>query len=171
MDCKINSNSDMSTELYNAYDSGNMARVLRLISDHPHTIVDNSEKISRMLFIATIRGHITMVRLLLNAGIDVARCTMEDRDPLFAACLHGYVSIVEEFLSRGSDPNRRSCHGNTLLCLAAKMNNSEMIDVLLRFGSNPTIPDGNGYTPKMIAAKCSNIEIMKKLLLAERAHH
>ncbi|MGA1600601.1 MAG: ankyrin repeat domain-containing protein, partial [bacterium] len=69
---------------------------------------------------AAMRGHVSVVELLLNwkARINLARG--DGKTALHCAALHGHASCVRLLLSRGADPNCQDCFQRTPEQLAPK---------------------------------------------------
>lgn len=93
------------------------------------------------LHIASARGHVDAVSLLLKhkAGVDIR--DPEGYTPLHAASLHGHIKVAKVLIECGADASNFSSDGLIPLHLAA---NREMLELLYRAKALLLTPDNEG---------------------------
>lgn len=114
---------------------------------------------------AVDRGHVEMVRLLLDAGAD-PDLRGGGHAPLVRAALLGHAQITGMLLKHGADPDIKSSDGNTALTAAATMNRPEVIRVLMGFRPDYTLHNLEGRTALSVAALEGFEEAVRALLEA-----
>ena len=85
---------------------------------------------------AVIRGHSSIVRMLVLAGADVATVTNEENTLLMLAVLSENQDIVEFLLTREARINAKDSVGGTALMLAAASAQNQIIEILLDAGAD-----------------------------------
>jgi ankyrin repeat protein len=58
------------------------------------------------LYVASDKGHLEVVRVLLDHGADVNTPAAYAGSALFAACCNGHVEVVRILLEHGAAPNQ-----------------------------------------------------------------
>ncbi|XP_076081216.1 uncharacterized protein LOC143052139 [Mytilus galloprovincialis] len=131
------------------------------------------------LFIASQRGHVEIVKLLLQNGADVNKCKKNGASPLFVACHEGHLEIVKLLHKSKADVNL--CKHQKLLgeadqigleikgCIsplfiACKIGNSKIVQFLLDHDADTEISTEIGKTPLFIALQNSHEEIARLLI-------
>ncbi|KAL6894888.1 ankyrin repeat-containing domain protein [Trichoderma evansii] len=120
---------------------------------------------------ASERGHLNIVKLLLQRGAEVNAppSPVAGRTALQAASRGGFVAIVHLLLSLGAQVNAPSARykGITALQGACLKGNLEIVELLLRSGADVQA-SGGGYdgdgTALHAAAEKGHVEIVKKLI-------
>jgi ankyrin repeat protein len=98
---------------------------------------------STPLYVAAVQGEAEIVRLLLEAGADPNRESMDETEgtPLCAAAAHDRAEIVRLLLEHGADPNVVEGKDDevpmTALRWAQNYGHSEIIRLLLEAGADP----------------------------------
>jgi ankyrin repeat protein len=87
---------------------------------------------------AAERGHVAVIRELLDAGANIAGdCGCVTREsPLWAAVVNGQLAAATELLRRGADPNHRARSGIGCLHAAAMRGDLALVDLLLQHGAD-----------------------------------
>jgi ankyrin repeat protein len=122
---------------------------------------------SRPLFSAMARGHIEVMRLLLDHGADVHAKGWDG-----STLLHntGEPDFVKLLLARGADKEARDYGGRTPLHVCAIMAWLEAAEILLEAGADVNARDCQGWTPLHYAALASrkgktfSLDLTKMLL-------
>lgn len=120
---------------------------------------------------ASERGHLTIVKLLLDRGAEVNAppSPVAGRTALQAAARGGFGAIVQLLLSLGAQVNAPSARykGITALQGACLQGNSEIVELLLRSGAD-VHASGGGYdgdgTALHAAAEKGHLEVVKRLI-------
>ena len=94
---------------------------------------------------ATCNGDTEIVKLLIDAGVDVNITNSSGRNPLSYAAENGHVEIVKLLITLGADVNNQSSEDGTSVLIEAS-NNTDIIKVLLESGADPNIQSNYGYT-------------------------
>ncbi|KAF7255373.1 hypothetical protein EG68_08995 [Paragonimus skrjabini miyazakii] len=112
------------------------------------------------LHVATWQGHISMVKLLLQAGTPVDIRDREGRTPLQLSAWQGHAAICHLLLHEGNARVDAVCsQGATSLCIAAQEGHHDVCAVLLQAGANPFQADSHGRTPYRVALKAGHLDI------------
>jgi ankyrin repeat protein len=116
--------------------------------------------------IATIKGHLGVVKLYLDYHPDLAithdadGCTV-----LHRAAEFGHLDIVKMLLGMERvDLLARGQQGNTALHYAVNRGYNEIVQLLMEHGADVNVADEKGLTPVMIAAARRNITLLLRLL-------
>ncbi len=99
-----------------------------------------------LLHVAAGKGHLQLVRLLLESGVDVNANNGHQDTPLHFAATHGYPDVGLELLARGADKDPRNDRGLTPLHLAAMSGRLKFIELLLENGVEVNVLDNKGWT-------------------------
>ncbi|KAF6767879.1 hypothetical protein AHF37_09814, partial [Paragonimus kellicotti] len=112
------------------------------------------------LHVATWQGHLSMVKLLLQAGTPVDIRDREGRTPLQLSAWQGHAAICHLLLHEGNARVDAVCsQGATSLCIAAQEGHHDVCAVLLQAGANPFQADSHGRTPYRVALKAGHLDI------------
>lgn len=112
------------------------------------------------LHTAVLKGHISVVRFLLDRGIEGEVC-----DPLLhAAALKGNLEITRLLLAKGAHLEASFFDELTPLYVAAKYGRREVVKELLSAGAQKEIKDKDGYSPLLIAVEREHYDVVKILL-------
>lgn len=104
-----------------------------------------------LLAVAAARGHLPVVRQLLQAGVDADDGGRGDT-PLHAAVRHGHAGVVALLLRRGADSARHDGAGMTPLGAAVAGHRLDCVKALLEGGAEPDLKDRDGRSPMHWAA-------------------
>ncbi|XP_061442853.1 ankyrin repeat and KH domain-containing protein 1 isoform X2 [Rhineura floridana] len=121
------------------------------------------------LTLACYKGHLDMVRFLLEAGADQEHKTDEMHTALMEACMDGHVEVARLLLDSGAQVNMPADSFESPLTLAACGGHVELAALLIERGANLEEVNDEGYTPLMEAAREGHEE-MVALLLAQGAN-
>ena len=93
-----------------------------------------------------------LVRILLDAGADLAVTGEDGQTPLRRAVEWADAGTVRLLLDAGVDPNSRDGEGSTPLHGAAERGQDQIAGALLEAGADVNATDGQGATPLHLAA-------------------
>ncbi|PIC53240.1 hypothetical protein B9Z55_003026 [Caenorhabditis nigoni] len=115
------------------------------------------------LHLAAQSGHDSLVRMLLNQGVQVdATSTTMNVIPLHLAAQQGHIAVVGMLLSRSTQQQHaKDWRGRTPLHLAAQNGHYEMVSLLIAQGSNINVMDQNGWTGLHFATRAGHLSVVK----------
>ena len=163
--CMPDTYASGQTILWWAVCDGREAAVKQLIEKG----VDANIDISKAALIATKRGYVKIVELLLGTGkvdVNIYSRAISNHTMLMEAALKGNDSIIKLLLETGKvDVNLKNDDSHTLLMLAARGGYDAIVKLLLDIGLvDINSKDGNRYTPLMQAAYSGRNAVVKVLL-------
>ncbi|CAI8028796.1 Ankyrin-3, partial [Geodia barretti] len=124
------------TELHNAAERGDVEAVERLLSTSVNVNSRTEDEGHTALRLASWKGHVEVVRLLLKAGAAVFIPDKCCRTPLYWASVRGHRAVVEQLLENGADVSICSEDGLSPLYVASQEGHSEVVDVLVKAGAD-----------------------------------
>jgi ankyrin repeat protein len=117
------------------------------------------EKVNKMgmrpLHIAIQKGHVNVVKALLNHKADAEKFTPAQLDkltPLMIACQQGHLEIVKILVNHGVKLAATDRRGRTATAHAVINGHANVLSYLLRLGVNPNVTDSSGNTLAHYAA-------------------
>ena len=129
-------NSQTETKLTNALtlisaaEDGDAARVARLLDSGASADERPAPGGETPLMRAAARGHLEVVRVLLDAGADVCASRADGFTPLVLAVFFGHEEVVRLLVERGADPSARTNLGTTAARWAEARGFASMAEVL-----------------------------------------
>ena len=117
-----------------------------------------------LLDAATLMGHLEVVRVLLEQGVDVNSASQDGYTALLCAVHFGRADLLENvidmLLSAGADVDAPLADGFTPLHLASTRRDcGDVTAILLQHGAAKDALNGNGRSPLHMAAELSLIHI------------
>lgn len=111
-----------------------------------------------------LRGHVPLVRLLLQRGAPVGATDCAGRTPLHEASWHGHSQVAELLLRRGAPTAARSGAGLLPLHCAAALGRTLLAGLLLGApGPGPEAADARGWTAAHWAAAGGRLPVLELL--------
>jgi uncharacterized protein len=151
-----------------ACEKGDSEAVLNLLKEgvDPNTTCVLHEKSVTPLIIVSNYGHLSIVKILINAGADVNLKNADGCSPLIIACDKGHENVVNELLKHKADANAATSNGEVPLQVACKIGNLKIVEQLLKHKANVNvkITASNQSTPLYIASDIGNVKIVEMLL-------
>lgn len=136
-------------EIHQAVADGNAARVKELLKKDPTLaeVPDEADQFSSLpLHLAARNGDMEIVKLLLDAGVDVDCGDSDESTPLHVAALRRHQDIVAFLLAKGADVNRRDKNGAYALSFAASGGDSAIVRLILDAGADLNYRGPRGET-------------------------
>ncbi|XP_025055158.1 BRCA1-associated RING domain protein 1 isoform X2 [Alligator sinensis] len=125
------------------------------------TTTKRNHKGETLLHIASIKGDLTAVELLLKNGADPNVKDHAGWTPLHEACNHGHKEVVELLLQHGALVNTTGYHNDSPLHDAAKNGHVSIVELLLLHGASHNALNIFGLRPVDYA----ETEKMKSVLM------
>ena len=76
---------------------------------------------------ASERGHLDIVKCLIEKGADVNAKDEDEETALHLASEEGHLEIVQYLIEKGADINAKDCYGQTALYLVSEQNTHEAV--------------------------------------------
>ena len=95
---------------------------------------------------AAKEGRINVVRLFIDAGMDINTQDKLQLRALTTAAFHGHYDIVKYLVEKGADLSVINYGGNNALIEAARSNNTAMAILLIELGVEINALDNQGHT-------------------------
>ncbi len=105
---------------------------------------------------AAERGHMNIVKLLLQNGAIVDRKNSQDWTALLLATKNGDENIVELLLENGADPSKKDKYGDNALFYAARRGDIGIAGLLLEKGADVEQKNKSGITAAELARRNDN---------------
>lgn len=161
-------NENGHTPLMEAASAGHVGVASTLLEKGAGINTHSNEFKESALTLACYKGHLDMVKFLLEAGADHEHKTDEMHTALMEACMDGHVDVARLLLNSGAQVNMPIDSFESPLTLAACGGHVELANLLIERGANLEEVNDEGYTPLMEAAREGH-EDMVALLLAHGA--
>jgi ankyrin repeat protein len=131
-------------ELYNACNNNDEENVIRLIKQgHDINLPD---EYMPLLILVTKNKNLTILRILINNGIDIDSKDKYGLTALHYASLINNLDIMNELLLFGASVDIKDSGGNTALIFASKNGYENIIKLLLNYGANVNASNNIGET-------------------------
>jgi ankyrin repeat protein len=150
--------------LYHAARLGLRDLAEHLIAEHPEHINAGSNDGFAPIHAAARGGHVDILALLLEHGVDVDSRNVYDQTPLSWAAVRGEVNVGRYLLDCGADINAPNDYDATPLYLAAYHGRFEFVRMLLERGARIDVGDPQGRTPLHLAVEEGTIRTVRLLL-------
>ncbi|XP_029957966.1 inversin isoform X2 [Salarias fasciatus] len=136
-----------------------------MLSLNPHIDINMADKYGgTALHAASLSGHVSTVKLLLEKGAMVDSLDVMKHTPLFRACEMGYRDVILTLIKGSARVDLVDVDGHTALHWAALGGNAEVCQILMENGISPNVQDQAGRTPLQCAAYGGYITCMAVLM-------
>jgi uncharacterized protein len=155
----------VTEDIFAAAARGNLTRLRALLQRDLHLLAAHSSDGWTPLHLAAHFGRLEAVRLLLQAGADVAaRSTNPSANTALHAALAGRsLPVAELLLAAGVHVNAQQHGGYTALQAAAQHGDVALIALLLRHGADRTLAADDGRTALAMAEAGGHLEAVNLL--------
>ena len=139
-------------DLYNAAKVGNLERLQMLLLEHGAVMNQGYGSFNEtILSVSCWKGHLVVVRYLVEGGADIEKADPDGWTPLHVASVYGCTEVVRYLLEQGADRDRRGNSGWTPLHFAARYNHLEVALLLMSYGSDLNAMTNLGQLPIDVA--------------------
>ena len=122
-------------------------KIIRAIITHGAEVNATNKLNSTALMLASEKGNIDAMKVLLKAGASPAITDVRGGTWLHSAlCGHCSTEALQTIIDLGAEVNATNEQNCTALMLAAEKGNIDDMNVLLKAGANRAIKDADGYT-------------------------
>lgn len=108
---------------------------------------------STALMLASARGNLPLVELLLARGADLGARNRQGESALVFGADSGSLEVVSRLLAAGAEVDALTGEGESAMHAAAVNAGPEMLDLLHRYGGDIGRGDQNGWTPILAALR------------------
>lgn len=150
--------------LVHAAGSGNLALLDLLVESG--ALLDNAQAKNTPLAMASIKGHLPVIKRLVELKVDLNQRCKEQYTALMHACENGRSECVELLLALGADPDLMSDHQSFALTIAAEKGQTDIVSLLLKFNVRLDAANHPGYRALLKAAARHDLGIATLLLSA-----
>ncbi|XP_062555858.1 ankyrin repeat and KH domain-containing protein mask-like isoform X3 [Armigeres subalbatus] len=157
-------NENGHTPLMEAASAGHVGVAKILLERGAGINTHSNEFKESALTLACYKGHLDMVRYLLEAGADQEHKTDEMHTALMEASMDGHVEVARLLLDSGAQVNMPKDSFESPLTLAACGGHVDLAMLLIERGANIEEVNDEGYTPLMEAAREGHEEMVALLL-------
>jgi ankyrin repeat protein len=108
-------------------------------------------------------GHVEIVQLLINNGLDINEL-LGGAPPITLAAEQGYIDLVTFLLNNNADVNKTGNSRVTALHQAAQFGHLEIVKLLLEHGADKNIMSIHNVTPLDLAQRYGYIDVARLLI-------
>jgi ankyrin repeat protein len=157
--------------IHRATDMGDTEAAARMLDEDPR-LLTTKRNMYPLLTRAAKEGHLGIVKLLLERGIDVNTGMTTWGTSLHPAALFGHEEVVSTLLNSGADVYRRSVSGCTALLYASVNGHVAVVRLLLQSMGGRGLDErkANGCTALWCACAYGHADVVRALLLAGADH-
>ena len=130
--------------------AGHYSLVADMLRRSPSEVRSVDAMMFTPLHSAAVRGHVDVVRLLLDAGAEVDAADDRGRTPLFRAAEYGRAAVVDLLVDCGAHLDWVDAFGWTALYQSTLCGQRDMVAHLLRLGAD--VDGAGGESPVLVAA-------------------
>ena len=116
------------------------------------------------LFIATERGHLEIVKVLLDAGVDLDSKDSTGQTALYRATRRGDDILMRFLIQRGAALETKDDNGRTVFSANAKYCDDSHLRILLDAGADPNTTGHDGISELYDAAAAGDVAYVRTLL-------
>ncbi|XP_055359449.1 inversin isoform X2 [Betta splendens] len=139
--------------------------ICTMLSLTPHIDINMADKYGgTALHAASLSGHVSTVKLLLDRGAMVDSLDVMKHTPLFRACEMGHRDVILTLIKGSASVDLVDVDGHTALHWAALGGNAEVCQILMENGISPNVQDQAGRTTLQCAAYGGYITCMAVLM-------
>ncbi len=136
-----------------------------LAIDHPQDVHSQGfDDKSTPIHMASINGHVEVVRILVEHGADAKAQDGMGRTALHVASAEGHVEVVRMLVEHGVGATAQDGKGLTPLHVASTWGHVDVVCVLVEYGADVATQDEHGWTPLHLALAWGRLEVARFLV-------
>ena len=116
------------------------------------------------LWIAAVKGHFDVVRLLIEQNAEVDGRTSSNSTPLRATAFDGHLDIVRCLVENGADVNARTNFNSTPLMVTCYRGYLDVASYLVKHGADINLHDNEGSSCLHRASEGGHVQLACELL-------
>jgi ankyrin repeat protein len=142
---------------------GDQKKVEAFLNEGANVNAKGKESNRTALMWASLRGHLDVVRLLLERRADVNARDDNGETALLSASGKGGIGVVKLLLDKGADINARDKNGRNALMTPSWLGQSDVVKLLLEKGIDVNASDKTGRTALLWASEQGHTEVAELL--------
>ena len=144
-------------------------RVFEVLLQAPGIRLDEtSAQGESALMMAALKGHLAIVRKLLDRGAAVNKEGWNALHYATSAALPDSLAIMQLLVRKGAPVDAPSPNGTTALMMAAQYGSEEVVAQLLKYGADPLAKNQRGWTAVDFARQASREYMVNTLTPAQQ---
>ena len=129
---------------------------------------ETSDQGESALMMAALKGHLEIVRTLLDRGASVNKEGWNALHYATSAALPDSLAIVQLLVRKGARVDAPSPNGTTALMMAAQYGSEDVVAQLLKYGADPLAKNQRGWTAVDFARQASREYLVESLTRAQQ---
>lgn len=117
---------------------------------------------------ASRKGYGDVVRMLIDAGVQLDATNSDHNNALWLACVGSHLDVVDILINAGIDINNQNDNGATPLMYAASSGKAAIVERLLAHGADVTPETLDGFTATDLAVTVECLALLRRASRAER---
>ncbi|KAM9294386.1 ankyrin repeat and SOCS box protein 2 [Gastrophryne carolinensis] len=157
-------NKDGWLPMHEAAYYGSLECLKLLLKAYPLVIDQRTLREETALILATVRGHLDCISVLLQSGAEPDIVNKTRETPLYKACEKKNADAVRLLVDYRADVNHRCNQGWTALHEAVARNALDIIDILVKGGAKIEAKNCYGISPLFVAAQSGQLEALRYIV-------
>ncbi|MFB0566615.1 MAG: ankyrin repeat domain-containing protein [Candidatus Aminicenantaceae bacterium] len=154
----------LGSDIHDAIQKGDVARVKTLISNNKELINMKSEKGQTPLHLAVQTGSQEIVAFLISQGADINAKDSEGNTPLLTALAFKKTDTAKFLLSKGADVKIKNAQDEPAIIVALRHGLNELVAQILDKGQDVNERFRGNFTTLLMATITGDKEVVKLLL-------
>ena len=162
------------SSLFTACKIGNINSVRKVLINMPELLRLRDNNKANAAYVAASYGHLTILKLLKDQGLDVMCCNNNGQTALHIACQEGHKDVARYILSNYPGTANKCDYSNcTPGYYAASHGHVDILQVLVEFGLNVFSKTIYGQTLLLTACQTGQVNVVQYLLdtFPDLLHH